>query len=80
VDSLIQRWPASFENGGKGVILNDETTIVVDRSDEIGRIRQVVEAWVGAFHDKDVEAALSLHANSIVSFDKVDPDKEGASG
>jgi ketosteroid isomerase-like protein len=53
--------------------MDDETTSLVDRSNEIGRIRHVIEVWVGAFRDKDVDAALSIHAKSIVSFDIVPP-------
>ncbi|WP_394845421.1 SgcJ/EcaC family oxidoreductase [Pendulispora brunnea] len=43
-----------------------------DKADEM-RIRQIVDEWVGAFRDGNVDRVLTLHAPGIVSFDIVPP-------
>ncbi|WP_069166759.1 YybH family protein [Nocardia altamirensis] len=40
---------------------------------DAAEIQRVIDTWVGAFRDRDVAAALGVHAEDAVSFDIVPP-------
>ncbi len=43
------------------------------RDDSETQIRAVIEAWVGAFRNRDTDAAMAVHAPEVVSLDIVPP-------